>query len=64
VTIDYAMIGYEYGSELSEDGRVCKCGKPNCRSLMGSYKELSGELRKKYMGYISDYLTDKFSDGV
>ncbi len=59
VTIDYAMIGYEYGDELSEDGRICKCGKPTCRGKMGSYKELSEELKKKYEGYISDYLLEK-----
>lgn len=59
VTIDYAMIGYEYGDELSEEGRVCKCYKPACRGMLGSYKELPEELKEKYEGYISDYLLEK-----
>lgn len=59
VTIDYAMIGYEYGNELSEERRVCKCGKLACRGKIGSYKELSEELKKQYEGYISDYLLEK-----
>jgi hypothetical protein len=56
ITIDYAMIGYEYGDERSEKERVCKCGKPTCRGKLGCYKELSEELKMKYSGYISDYL--------
>lgn len=56
VTIDYAMIGYEYGDELRKEQRVCKCGKPGCRGKLGSYKELPEELKSKYKGYVSDYL--------
>jgi uncharacterized protein len=59
VTIDYAMIGYEYTDEVSDTGRVCKCGKPSCRGVWGCYKELSPELKQKYAGYISDYLLEK-----
>lgn len=59
VTIDYAMIGYEYGDELSEEGRICKCGKPSCRGKLGCYKELSQELREEYAGYISEYLFER-----
>jgi hypothetical protein len=60
VTIDYAMIGYEYGSELSEEERVCKCGTSSCRGRLGCYKELPQDIRAKYAGYISDYLlTDR-----
>jgi hypothetical protein len=56
ITIDYGMIGYEYGGEISEVDRICKCGRSICRGKMGCYKELPREVRKKYKGYISDYL--------
>ena len=56
VLIDYAMIGYEYGDEVSGIGRDCKCGSPECRGTWGSYKELPEDIREKYKGYISDYL--------
>ncbi len=56
VTIDYAMIGYDYGDELPQERRMCECGKPSCRGKLGCYKELPEELKKKYEGYVSDYL--------
>lgn len=56
VTIDYAMIGYEYGNELTENERTCKCGSTICRGKLGCYKELPEEVKLKYKGYISDYL--------
>ncbi|HEY1407158.1 MAG TPA: SET domain-containing protein-lysine N-methyltransferase [Spirochaetota bacterium] len=59
VTIDYAMIGYEYGAELPENERMCKCGRATCRGNLGCYKELPEDLRVKYRGYISDYLLIK-----
>lgn len=58
ITIDYAMIVYEYGDEISEKERICRCGNQNCRGSFGSYKELSDELKQKYRGFISEYLTD------
>lgn len=58
VTIDYGMIGYEYTDEISETGRECKCGSAMCRGKWGCYKELSSDLKKKYKGYISDYLVE------
>jgi hypothetical protein len=56
LTIDYAMFGYEYGSELPEEKRVCSCGTPSCRGKLGCYKELSQDKKEAYAGYISDYL--------
>jgi hypothetical protein len=56
ITIDYAMIVPEYGSEMTHENRVCKCGTKSCRGKLGSYNELSDELKEKYKGYISDYL--------
>ncbi|MBI2096836.1 MAG: SET domain-containing protein-lysine N-methyltransferase [Candidatus Sungbacteria bacterium] len=56
VTVDYAMLGYEYGNELSGEERICHCGRESCRGKLGCYKELLQNLREKYRGYISDYL--------
>lgn len=59
IAIDYAMIGYEYGDELTNEERTCKCNSTLCRGVLGSYKELSAELKEKYKSYISDYLLEK-----
>jgi uncharacterized protein len=56
VTIDYAMIGYEYGDEMTEEERLCKCGSEQCRGKLGCYKELPDDIKKKYEGYVSDWL--------
>src|SRR5436190_20513767 len=31
IRIDYGMIGYEYGEEITDEERSCKCGSPICR---------------------------------
>ncbi len=56
VVVDYAMFVPHYGDEISEKDLICKCGNVNCRGKLGSYKELSEERKKKYAGFISDYL--------
>lgn len=56
INIDYAMIVYDYGEEMSDKNIICKCGSIKCRGKLGSYIRLSRELRKKYDGYISEYL--------
>ena len=58
VVVDYAMLGYEYGAELSDGERVCRCGRPNCRGVLGSYRDLPEDLKTRYKGYISDYLLE------
>lgn len=59
VTIDYAMIVPEYGEEFANIEGVCGCDKPSCRGKLGSYLGLSDELKKKYQGYVSDFLLEK-----
>lgn len=56
IRIDYAMLGYEYGNEITDEERVCKCGSDICRGKLGCYKELPENIKEKYKGYISDYL--------
>lgn len=56
ITINYGMIGYEYGEEISETGRMCRCGADTCKGVWGCYKEFTDEDKIRYAGYISDYL--------
>jgi hypothetical protein len=56
ITIDYAMIVYDYKDEMTSENRICKCGSLICRGKLGSYKELPDGLRQKYEGYISEFL--------
>lgn len=58
ITIDYAMIVKAYDSKRLEQDIKCNCGKEKCRGTFGSYDNLSQELKEKYEGYISDYLTE------
>lgn len=62
VTIDYAMIVLRYGAEMTPERHVCQCGSARCRGKLGAYKELPKEIRERYKGYISDYLTRKDTD--
>ena len=57
VAIDYAMIVDEYGSEITEGELVCRCGAPTCRGRLGAYDRLPSELRQRYRGFISEWLT-------
>ncbi|HEV7449228.1 MAG TPA: SET domain-containing protein-lysine N-methyltransferase [Candidatus Paceibacterota bacterium] len=59
VTINYGMMGYEYGDELPEEDRICKCGTPTCTGLLGCYKNFTDEEKQRYAGYISDYLLER-----
>ncbi len=56
ITIDYAMIVYNYGDEMTEENKICKCKEINCRGKLGAYRELPKNLKKKYKGFISEYL--------
>ncbi len=56
ITIDYAMIVYAYGDEITEEGLKCQCGNKNCRGKLGNWAELSEELKQKYKGFVSEYV--------
>lgn len=56
INIDYAMIIPRYNPKLLKQEIKCKCENENCRGEFGSYEKLSNELKKKYKGFISDYL--------
>lgn len=56
ITIDYAMIVDKYGEEMTSESIICKCESKHCRGKLGAYSELPNELKKRYRGFISDYL--------
>ncbi|MFH1161921.1 MAG: SET domain-containing protein-lysine N-methyltransferase [Candidatus Jorgensenbacteria bacterium] len=54
ITWDYDM------TENTRNWRMkCRCGKPNCRKLIGAYRTLPDSVREKYKGYISEWLLKK-----
>lgn len=51
ITVDYDT--FDYGTLGTFK---CKCGSKNCRKIIRGYKYLPEKLKKKYKGYISEYL--------
>jgi len=62
IRVDYAMLGFAYGDEITEQGRICRCGSPICRGKLGCYKELPKELKIEYKGYVNEELEQKYFD--
>lgn len=56
IAVDYAMIVYDYGPEMTPENRVCHCHKPQCRHQLGAWKTLPLSLKQQYIGYVSEYL--------
>jgi len=53
ITWDYEM------TEKSDWWKMtCRCGSPLCRKKIGNYKNMPREVRQKYKGYISKWLTN------
>lgn len=54
ITWDYEM------TEKNPTWRMrCRCGSPLCRKVIGHYKFMPKNIRAKYRGYISSWLTAK-----
>lgn len=51
VTFDYAMTEAKIANLFD-----CSCGAAICRGRVGGFDTLSEELKKKYVGHISDHL--------
>jgi len=52
ITWDYEMTEKnDYGWRMK-----CKCGSPLCRKVIGDYRKMPRAIRKKYSGYISEWL--------
>jgi hypothetical protein len=53
-------ITWDYGMTENYVWRMkCTCGSPLCRKTIGAYKNIPLVVRKKYKGYISEWLTGK-----
>jgi len=57
VSVDYAMIVNRYRpTQGFEQDLLCRCESDSCRGVLGSYDNLSDEIREKYRGFVSEYL--------
>ena len=65
------MLDIKRGEELTfdyettEDGDLrmeCKCGSKNCRKVIGAYRNMPREVRKRHKEYISPYLIKKYGE--
>jgi SET domain-containing protein len=53
-------VTWDYGMTENYIWRMkCTCGSPLCRKTIGSYKTMPRAIRKKYKGYISEWLLGK-----
>lgn len=57
ITIDYAM------NNNDEWTIECHCGEPNCRRIIGGFDLLDVETKKRYRGYVSTFIAEKFYKG-
>lgn len=55
LTWDYDMSEDNYHWDMD-----CHCGSPICRGAIGAFRNLPEESRRKYHGYISDWLVKEF----
>lgn len=60
LTFDYAMTEYVLTEMEQNQERVqFACGAATCRGYLGSYRELSPDVKRRYAGFIADYLLDR-----
>jgi len=60
LTIDYAMIDGDPAERME-----CSCGAPECRKVITGSDWRLPELRRRYSGYFSRYLQERFlADGA
>ncbi len=52
ITWDYEMTEKNPWYKLK-----CKCGSPKCRKVIGHYRNMPRSVRKRYAGYISEWIT-------
>jgi len=60
LTIDYAMIDGDPAERME-----CSCGAPECRKTITGSDWRRGEIQRRYAGYFSRYIHDRFvADGA
>ncbi|MFA6549930.1 MAG: SET domain-containing protein-lysine N-methyltransferase [Candidatus Gracilibacteria bacterium] len=52
ITFDYAMTEQRLFHPFE-----CSCGSEKCRGMVGGFDSLPDDIRRRYHGYFSDYLT-------
>lgn len=64
VTIDYAMIVPEFPEPAWESWKdwECLCGRDGCEGKVKGYFQLSDDKKKKYAGYVSDFILEMEED--
>lgn len=54
-------LTWDYEMTEDSDWRMeCKYGTPSCRKIIGAFRNMPQKVRKKYKGYISDWLVKKY----
>jgi len=54
-------LTFDYEMTEDSDWRInCLCETPICRKIIGAYRNMPIEVRKKYKGYIAEYLVKKY----
>ncbi len=50
-------ITFDYSTVTTDNWTLeCQCGSPSCRNIIGNYKDLPEELKKKYNQYTPDWI--------
>lgn len=50
ITYDYSMVG-------ADDWTMkCRCGEPNCRKIIGKYRDLDRRTKRKYPKYVPQWV--------
>lgn len=52
ITYDYSMVG------VDDWTMKCRCGEPNCRKVIGKYKDLDRATKLKYSKYVPKWVKD------
>lgn len=53
ITWDYEMTEKSWWMKMK-----CKCGAPGCRKVIGNYHNMPRDVRERYKGFISEWLTE------
>ena len=55
-------LTFDYEMTEDSDFRVnCQCGTKSCRKTIGAFRNLPNNARKKYKGFVSEWLVRKYN---
>lgn len=58
ITFDYAM------NNIDEWKMECRCRSENCRGIISTFVALDDKTKKKYSGYVIDYIKENYVNKV